>query len=43
MCFRPPTAVKKVKCPACGEMIPDKSKTCPKCKADLTAPADGQK
>jgi|GEM_PF-2258804 len=35
MCFRPPTATKKVKCPACGAMVPENAKTCTKCGAEL--------
>jgi hypothetical protein len=36
MCFRPPTANKPVKCPACGSFNPPISKVCKKCGFDGT-------
>lgn len=35
MCFRPPTAQKPLKCPACGAVNPPIAKECIKCKAKL--------
>lgn len=35
MCFRPPSAVKPVKCPSCGTMNPSTSTVCRKCKEKL--------
>ncbi|WP_373657610.1 hypothetical protein [Sporomusa acidovorans] len=37
MCFRPPTATKPIKCPACGALNQPTKKNCTKCQADLTA------
>ncbi|ACL19912.1 hypothetical protein DesLBE_1535 [Desulfitobacterium sp. LBE] len=36
MCFRPPTANKPVKCPACGMYNPPTMKVCKKCGFDGT-------
>ncbi|TWH56914.1 hypothetical protein DesLBE_1169 [Desulfitobacterium sp. LBE] len=35
MCFRPPSAGKKVICEACGTPNPEIVKNCIKCKAEL--------
>ncbi len=36
MCFRPPTANKPVKCPACGSFNPASLKACKRCGFDGT-------
>jgi len=43
MCFRPPSAVKPLKCPSCGTLNPNIAESCVKCKADLTAVKEEQK